>query len=158
MKHWQVGVVMGIAWTVGAVCVQAQAKPPAEMVNAPELATPPGYSHAAVVSGGRIVFVAGQVGMNKAGEMVSKDDFRAQVEQAFRNLKAVLAAAGAKPENVVKLNYYVVGINHEKLLAMRAVRDSFVDAKHPPVSTLAGVESLFREDCQFEVEAVAVVP
>ena len=126
--------------------------------NPPDVATPTGYSHSAIVTGGKMIFVAGQVGLDKKGQMVSKDDFRAQALQAFTNMKAVLAAAGATPANILKLNYYVVGLNRERLTALREVRDQFIDKAHPPASTLAGVQALFREDCLVEIEAVAVVP
>jgi enamine deaminase RidA (YjgF/YER057c/UK114 family) len=52
----------------------------------------------------------------------------------------------------------VVGLNHDKLVALREVRDQYIDKEHPPASTLAGVAALFREDAMLEVEAVAVVP
>jgi enamine deaminase RidA (YjgF/YER057c/UK114 family) len=58
----------------------------------------------------------------------------------------------------VKLNYYVVGLNTDRLKSLRAVRDQYIDVQHPPVSTLAGVKDLFREECLIEIEAVAVVP
>jgi 2-iminobutanoate/2-iminopropanoate deaminase len=126
--------------------------------NSPEISSPAGYSHVAVVSGGKMVFLSGQVGLNKQGEMVGKDDFGAQVAQAFSNLKSALAAAGATPTDVIKLNYYVVGLNHDKLVAIRNVRDQFINKEHPPTSTLAGVQALFREDALVEIEAVAVIP
>ena len=126
--------------------------------NSPDLNTPPGYTHAVIVNSGKIVFIAGQVGLNKEGKMVGKDDFRAQAAQAFSNLKSALAAAGAKPENLVKLNYYVVGLNHEKLLALRELRSSFVNKDNPPASTLIGVAALFSEEASVEIEAVAAIP
>lgn len=89
---------------------------------------------------------------------MGKDDFGAQVAQVFVNLKAGLAAAGATPNDLIKLNYYVVGLNHDKLVAIRNVRDQFINKEHPPASTLAGVQALFRDDAMIEVEAVAVVP
>jgi len=130
----------------------------AEFKNSPEISSPAGYSHAVVVSGGKMVFLSGQVGLNKQGEMVGKDDFHAQAAQVFANLKLALAAAGASPNDLIKLNYYVVGLNHDKLVALREVRDQYIDKAHPPASTLAGVQALFREDAMLEVEAVAVVP
>jgi enamine deaminase RidA (YjgF/YER057c/UK114 family) len=129
-----------------------------EFRNPPELSKPSGYSHVVIVNQGKLVFVSGQVGMNDKGEIVSREDFSAQAKQAFSNLKTALAAAGASPKNLVKLNYYVVGLNRDKLLALRAVRDSFIDQSHPPASTLAGVQALFREDAQIEIEAEAVIP
>lgn len=129
-----------------------------KFLNPPELAKPNGYTHVVVVNQGKLVFIAGQVALNEKGEIVGKDDFSAQAKQAFANMKAALAAAGATPKNIVKLNYYVVGLNHEKLLALRAVRDSFIDVSQPPASTLAGVQALFRDDAQIEIEAEAVIP
>jgi enamine deaminase RidA (YjgF/YER057c/UK114 family) len=126
--------------------------------NSSEISSPAGYSHAVVVNGGKMIFLSGQVGLNKQGEMVGKEDFRAQAAQVFVNLKAALAAAGASPKDIVKLNYYVVGLNHERLVALREVRDGYIDKEHPPASTLAGVQALFREDAMLEVEVVAVVP
>jgi 2-iminobutanoate/2-iminopropanoate deaminase len=96
--------------------------------------------------------------LDKRGEMVGKNDFGAQVTQVFSNLKSALTAAGATPNDLIKLNYYVVGLNHDKLVAIRNVRDQFINKEHPPVSTLAGVQALFRDDAMIEVEAVAVIP
>jgi 2-iminobutanoate/2-iminopropanoate deaminase len=126
--------------------------------NSPEISSPAGYSHVVVVSGGKMVFLSGQVGLNKQGEMVGKDDFGAQVAQVFSNLKSALAAAGATSNDLIKLNYYVVGLNHDRLIAIRNVRDQFINKEHPPASTLAGVQALFRDDAMIEVEAVAVIP
>jgi 2-iminobutanoate/2-iminopropanoate deaminase len=94
--------------------------------------------------------------MDKDGKMAS--DFTTQAKQAFTNLKLALAAAGAKPSDLVKINYFVVELNHDKLVALREARDGFIDKEHPPASTLAGVQALFREDVQVEIEAEAVIP
>jgi 2-iminobutanoate/2-iminopropanoate deaminase len=126
--------------------------------NSPAIARVPGFSQAAVVSGGKTIFVSGQVGLNEAGEMVGKDDFQAQAAQVFANLEAVLSAAGAGRANIVKLGMYVVGLNKERLQILRSLRDAYVDKDHPPASTLVGVQALFREECLVEIEAVAVIP
>jgi 2-iminobutanoate/2-iminopropanoate deaminase len=113
-----------------------------------------------VVNRGKLAFISGQVGLNSKGEIFS--DFAAQAKQAFANLKTALAAAGATPTAIVKLNYYVVGyvvgLDHDKLAALRIARDSVLDTQHPPASTLAGVQSLFRDDVQIEIDAEAVIP
>jgi enamine deaminase RidA (YjgF/YER057c/UK114 family) len=124
--------------------------------NPPELSKPNGYTHVVVVNHGKLAFISGQVGLNSKGEISS--DFAAQARQAFANLKAALAAAGATPADIVKLNYYVVGLNHDKLAALREARDGIIDKQHPPASTLAGVQSLFRDDVQIEIDAEAVIP
>lgn len=139
-----------------AIVAAQSSKSAVEFVNSPEVKTPPTYSHAAVVTGGKLVYVAGQVGWDKEGKMPS--DFAAQVQGAFQNMKLVLATAGAKPENVIKLNYYVVGLNQEKRTAIGAARKQFTGSGTPPASTLAGVQALAQPDIQVEIEAVAVVP
>jgi 2-iminobutanoate/2-iminopropanoate deaminase len=131
---------------------------PVQFLNSAKVAQVPGYSQAAVVSGGKMIFVSGQVGLNRAGEIVGKDDFRVQTTQAFANLRKILAAAGASPTKVVKLNFYVVGLNKQRLQTLRAVRDSYIDKDYPPASSLVGVQALFRKDCLVEIEAVAVIP
>lgn len=127
-----------------------------EFKNPSGLSNPNGYTHVVIVNHGKLVFIAGQVGMDKDGKI--SHDFAEQARQAFSNIQIALAAAGAKPANLVKLNYYVVGLTHEKLLAIREARDRIVDKDHPPASTLAGVQSLFRDDVQLEIEAEAVLP
>ena len=94
--------------------------------------------------------------MNKDGKMAS--DFAAQAKQTFTNLKLALAAVGAKPSDLVKINYFVAGLNHDKLVALREARDGVINKEHPPANTLAGVQALFREDAQVEIEAEAVIP
>jgi enamine deaminase RidA (YjgF/YER057c/UK114 family) len=153
-------------WILGSLAVGtfalaqngSAAKPNVQFKNSSDISSPAGYSHAVVVNSGKIVFLSGQVGLDKHGEMVGKDDFHAQVAQVFSNLRWALAAAGATPNDLVKLNYYVVGLNHDKLVAIRDVRDQMINKEHPPASTLAGVQTLFREDALIEVEAVAVIP
>jgi enamine deaminase RidA (YjgF/YER057c/UK114 family) len=114
-----------------------------------------GYSQVATVTGGKIVFVAGQVALDKSGNIVGKDEFRAQVQQVFENLKAAVEAAGGTFGDVIKLNSYFLDLSH--LSEFREVRDKYVNLKHPPASTAVQVPRLFRPEFLVEVEAVAVV-
>jgi len=114
-----------------------------------------GYSQVAVATGGKIVFIAGQVGMDKSGNVVGKDDFRAQVQQVFENLKAAVEAAGGDFSDVIKLNSYVLDLSH--LSEFREVRDKYINLKNPPASTVIQVPRLFRPEFLVEIEAVAVV-
>ncbi len=125
-----------------------------QFLNPAAIAPPRGYTHVVSVEAGRTIYISGQVGQNIKGE-VSKD-FAAQVTQAFENLKIALTAAGATPADIVKLNYYVVGLNTERLITLREVRNRYIDPKNPPASTLIGVVALAREEFLIEVEAVAV--
>ena len=129
-----------------------------QFLNPQNVAPPTGYSHAVVVPATKVVYLAGQVGLDAKGQLVGKDDFRAQATQAFENLKAVLAGAGTNADHLVRLNYYVVGLDDEKLKTLREVRNKYINTKQPPASTLIGVQRLAREGFQIEVEAVALVP
>lgn len=111
------------------IFAQNKARPNVEFKNSPAIAAPNGYTHAVVVNGGKMIFLSGQVGLNKQGEMVGKDDFHAQTVQVFENLRLALAAVGATPKDIVKLNYLVVGLNHDKLVALREVRDQYIDKR-----------------------------
>ena len=125
-------------------------------VKSENLPPSPGYSQAVEVRGGRIVYIAGQVALDRSGKVVGEGDIRAQAQQTFENLKAALESSGAKFENVVKLNYYFSDIT--QLPVVREVRDKFINTANPPASTAVEVKRLVREPFLIEVEAVAVVP
>ena len=125
-------------------------------INPSTLATPPGYTYVVEITQGRTIFIAGQVALDQSGHIVGPHDFRAQTQQVFENLKAALAAVGADFTRVVKLNMYVVDIS--QLPTLREVRDRYVNTAEPPASTLVGVQHLFREGFDIEIEGVAVIP
>jgi reactive intermediate/imine deaminase len=116
--------------------------------------TPPGYSHA--VQGAGLIFVSGQVALDPEGSVVGIGDMAEQARQAFRNLGAVLDAAGCSFTDVLKLTYFVRDIGAVGLI--RAARDEFVDTARPPASTLVEVSRLFMPDLLIEIEAVALAP
>jgi enamine deaminase RidA (YjgF/YER057c/UK114 family) len=83
-------------------------------------------------------------------------DFRAQVTQAFENLKLALAACGATFDHVVKVTVYFIDMAH--LRTYFEVRDRFVNTKTPPASTAVQISKLARDGALFEIEAIAVAP
>ena len=117
----------------------------------------PAFSQVATVRGGRTIYVSGQVALDEKGELVGRGDLRAQTRKVFENLKLALAAAGASFENLVKMNYYIVGYRPEHLAPIREVRSEYLSRTQPPASTLVGVEALFQDGVLIEVEAIAVV-
>ncbi len=127
-----------------------------QFVNPSSLPTPHGYTHI-VVTKSKLAYISGQVALNSKGELVGSGDFRAQAKQAFENLQTALASVGARSDQIIKLNYYVVGLDHNKVLALREVRDQYIDKEHPPASTLLGVQALFREDCLIEIDAIVAL-
>jgi enamine deaminase RidA (YjgF/YER057c/UK114 family) len=125
------------------------------LFNPDTMFKPVGYSQVARVTEGVLVFVAGQVALDKSGNVVGRGDFKAQVEQVFENLKAAVEAAGGSLNDIIKLNIYV--LNLSGLPQFREVRDKYINPKNPPASTLVQVAGLFRPEFLIEVEAVAVV-
>ena len=125
--------------------------------NPSGLSKPPGYSHVVEVQGpARMVFLAGQLGLDLQGNVVgAPGDFRAQVTQAFENLKIALHAAGADFSDVVKITNYLTDISH--LSIFREVRDQYVNVAAPPASTTIQISKFAREGALFEIEAVAMV-
>src|SRR5713101_1981559 len=127
-----------------------------KFINPPTLATPRGYTHVVTVTGGKMVFVAGQVALDAKGEIVGKGDLRAQATQAYTNLKAALAAAGATPADVVQLNIYIVNYKPADILVNREVRSQFFPQENMPTGALVGVQALALPDLLIEIEAIAM--
>jgi enamine deaminase RidA (YjgF/YER057c/UK114 family) len=132
---------------------------PFRLFNPDTMAKPTaGYSQVAEVNGGKIVYIAGQVALDRSGNLVGKDDFRAQVQQVFENLKAAVEAAGGDFNSVIKLNYYCAeSVDPAQMPLTREVRDKYVNTASPPASTFVVVKRLVRPDYLIEVEATAVV-
>jgi enamine deaminase RidA (YjgF/YER057c/UK114 family) len=128
-----------------------------QYLNPKEMSTPRFYSHAVTAQGtGKLVYVAGQVSWDAAGNVVGKGDMRAQAEQVFKNVGHALGAAGAGWDDVVKMNGYMVGMHGERVAAYREVRQRFLKEGALPASTLVGVERLVDPELLLEVEVVAV--
>jgi len=128
-----------------------------KFINPQTLATPRGYTHVVTTTGGKMVFIAGQVAWDVKGEIVGKGDLRAQATQAYANLQAALAAAGATTADVVKLNTYVVNFKSADLPVIREVRGQFFPQENLPASTLVGVQALALDGLLIEIEAIAMV-
>lgn len=128
-----------------------------QFLNPKDLNVPGGFTHVVTANQGKMIFVSGQVALNKQGEVVGKGDLRAQAVQVFENLKVALAAAGATFADVVKMNTYVVNYKPADVTVLREVRSKYVSKEKPPASTLVGVQSLVREDFLIEIEVIAMI-
>jgi len=114
------------------------------------------YTHVITAQGGRLIFVAGQVSVDTKGEIVGRDDFPTQARTAFQNLQKAVTAAGASPDDIVKINVYVLNYRRELLPAITAAYGGVFTGGRLPTSTLIGVPALARDGLQIEVEAIAV--
>ncbi|MGB7181985.1 MAG: Rid family hydrolase [Burkholderiaceae bacterium] len=114
-----------------------------------------GYSHVAVVTGGKTIFISGQVAADAQGKVVG-DSFEAQLRQVFANIQLALAGADAGLGDVVKLTTYVVGLNPARVTAFRQIRgEVFGDLR--PASTLVDTGALADPAFLVEVEVIAAI-
>jgi enamine deaminase RidA (YjgF/YER057c/UK114 family) len=118
---------------------------------------PKGYANGVAVRG-RQVFIAGMVGWDAQGVFHS-DDFAEQTAQALRNVVAVLAEAGGKPEHIVRMTWYVTD-KREYLAAGRAIGAAFreiIGSYHAAMSAVQ-VTALMEDRAKVEIECTAVIP
>jgi enamine deaminase RidA (YjgF/YER057c/UK114 family) len=118
---------------------------------------PKGYA-CGVSAEGTIVFVSGQIGWDEHGRFTWRE-MAAQVRQALRNVVAILAEAGARPEHVVRLTWYVTD-KREYLDAQREIGEAYreVMGRHFPAMSVVAVAALLEDAAKVEIEATAVVP
>ena len=128
-----------------------------QRINPAELFRSPYFTQVVTVRGGKTVFVSGQVAFDAQHQLVGKDDLASQAKQAFRNLRVALAAGGATPGNVVKINVYIVAYQEKDLDAVQEGLGECFGADRGFASTLIGVAALARPGLLIEVEATAVV-
>jgi enamine deaminase RidA (YjgF/YER057c/UK114 family) len=117
----------------------------------------PGYSNG-VAATGHTIFLAGQIGWDAEQQFVG-DDLVAQTRQALRNIVDVLAEAGAGPEHIVRLTWYVT--DRDEYLANQKQLGAVyreVLGKHFPAMALVQVVALVEARAKVEIEATAVVP
>ena len=117
---------------------------------------PKGYANG-IKARGELVFVAGQIGWDTHGRFAP--GFIAQVRKALQNIVAVLATAGAGPEHVVRLTWYVIDMaEYRASLTALGTAYRVVMGRNFPTMTLVEVKSLAEPEALVEIEATAVVP
>ena len=128
-----------------------------QILQPPGWARPRGYSNG-VSASGRQIFVAGQIGWDEQCR-IQTDDLTEQVRQALKNVVAVLAEAGAKPEHIVRMTWYLLD-KREYLGAARSIGAIYreIIGGHYPTMTAVQVSALIEDRAKVEIEATAVVP
>ncbi len=118
---------------------------------------PKGYSNG-VVASGKMLFIAGMIGWDAQGHFES-DDFAVQARQALRNVADVLREAGGKPENIVRMTWYVTD-KREYLAAGREIGLAFreIIGSYNAAMTAVEVKALIEDRAKVEIEATAVLP
>lgn len=117
----------------------------------------PGYSNG-IAATGRMVFTGGVIGWNDQQEFET-DDFGEQVRIALQSIVAILAEAGARPEHLARLTWYVTD-KQEYLSALKQIGQAYKDVigRHYPAMALVQVVALVEDRAKVEIEATAVIP
>ena len=124
---------------------------------------PPGWAPAkgyanGVAARGTLVFVGGQIGWN-AQQQFETDDFIAQTRQTLQNVVAVLEEAGAGPEHMVRMTWYVIDrVEYNARLKELGAAYREVIGKHVPAMTCVEVAALMEARAKVEIEVTAVLP
>lgn len=118
---------------------------------------PRGYANG-IAAEGRYVFVGGMIGWD-GQERFAGPDLVSQVRQALRNIVAVLAEAGARPEHIVRMTWYVLD-KREYVAAYKEIGAAYreIIGRHFPAMTAIQVAGLVEDQARVEIEATAVVP
>ncbi len=128
-----------------------------EFLNPPGWKAPKGYANG-VAARGKLVFLGGLVGWN-ADQEFETDDFVGQVAQALHNIVAVLNEAGGKPEDLVRMTWYITD-KQEYLASLAELGAVYRDilGKHFPAMAMVEVAALMAGRARVEIEATAVIP
>ena len=118
---------------------------------------PKGYANG-VCASGRMLFIAGMIGWDAQG-VFHTDDFAGQVRQALQNVADVLREAGGKPENIVRMTWYVTD-KREYLAAGKEIGQAFreIIGSYNAAMTAVQVTALIEDRAKVEIEATAVIP
>jgi enamine deaminase RidA (YjgF/YER057c/UK114 family) len=144
--------VLTLLVSISAAYAQGQSS---RFINPPSLVKPSGYTHVVVAPDGRTVYVAGQVAFDSTGKLIGEEDFAAQAQQVFENLRRALASVGGSLDDVVKTTTFVTDSKHVPVL--RELRTKLLGTARPPANTLVVVSALARPGLLIEIEAVAVL-
>lgn len=131
---------------------------PLRLINPASLIAPRGYSNGVLApAGSKQLFIAGQIGWNEKGQIVSSD-FAEQFDQALANVITIVNEAGGTPDQLARLVVYVTNKN-EYRAAQREIGQRWRArmGKHFPALTLVEVKSLLEDDAKVEIEGIAVI-
>lgn len=129
-----------------------------KFINPESLGVPKGYANGVLTTaGGKLLFIAGQIGWNEKQTIVS-EDLVEQFDRALTNLISVVEAAGGSPEHIARLVIYVTNKNEYKA-RMKEIGERYRRhmANHYPAMVLVEVKSLLEDEAKIEIEGIAVL-
>lgn len=155
MKSRSLSLLLALAFSPALPAAANDAR--IEHIRPEALLAVPSFSQVTTATGGKLVFVSGQVAWDRAGKPQFPGDLEAQTRLTYENVRIALAAAGARFEDVLKFNVYVKNLDTEKWKVISRVRNEVLKAEPRPASTMVGVTSLVYDDLLIEIEAYALV-
>ncbi|MCK2126612.1 RidA family protein [Thauera aromatica] len=128
-----------------------------QVLQPPGWKRPKGYSNG-IIASGRTVFVAGQVGWDEQ-EVFRTDDLVGQIRQALTNIVAILAAGGARPEHIVRMNWFLADAAeyNARLAEIGEVYRELI-GRHFPVMMALQVAGFVEHGAKVEIEVTAMLP
>ena len=128
-----------------------------QILQPPGWAKPKGFSNGMAATG-KFVFVAGQIGWTGESKWEAKD-FAGQFRQTLKNTLAVLTEAGARPEHIVRMTWYITD-KKEYLGAIKEVGAAYREliGRHYPTMAVVQVVALMEDEAKVEIETTAVIP
>ena len=127
-----------------------------------QILQPPGWARAkgfsnGIAAGGKLVFIAGQIGWTGQGEWKERS-FGGQFRQCLANILELLAQAGGRPEHIVRLTWFVLD-KEEYFAALKDVGAAYRElmGRHYPTMTVVQVSALMEPQARLEIEATAVI-
>ena len=128
-----------------------------QILQPPDWPRPKGYSNG-IAAQGKMVFVAGQIGWDR-NEYILSDNLAEQVRQTLLNTVAVLAEAGARPEHVTRMTWYILD-KQEYQSSLKDIGSVYRDimGNNYPAMAMLQVSALIEEQAKVEIETTAVIP
>jgi enamine deaminase RidA (YjgF/YER057c/UK114 family) len=132
---------------------------PKEYINPPELfpSLQYGFSQIITCTGGKTVYLSGQVAWDERQQIIGADDLLAQTRQTIQNIRVAVQAAGGSLTDVVSMRIYIVESKLEEGHHIREALQEFFPVEPAPTTTWIGVRSLANKEFLVEIEAIAVI-
>ncbi|MBN8222262.1 MAG: RidA family protein [Spirochaetes bacterium] len=144
MRRWHLALVMA-----------TPALPQNRMIYAPQVYETEAYGFAQAVTNDGLILLSGQVGWTRERQLPTPGDFAAQARQALANIRHILLTEKRSPNAIMRLRWYVVALEREKMRQINALQADFFSGGYKPASTVVGVAALGRSELLVEIEAEA---
>ena len=120
---------------------------------------PHGFSNVVEITGGRLIFITGQMSVDADNQLIGANDFAVQVERVFERLVAELAAVGATFEHVIKLETLAVADEFsEHMYTFGEIRNRYINVDNPPASAITLAPKLVHPGALIDIGVIAHLP